>query len=120
MLNDAACDALRYLHARWSLSDKEIAAPLNLPVATVGRWFRSGRIPVGEPPFKPDGRAVFHLIAIHWNLEVMFEGSPESQLAWLNAPHPELHQSPLDVMSENVEGLIRVRRYLDFARERGA
>ena len=120
VLEEAAYDGLLHLHARWDLSGNKIAAMLNLPATTVNHWFRSGCIPVGKPPFKPDGQAVFHLIAIHWNLEAMFEGSPESQLAWLNTPHPDFLASPRSVLSKDIEGLIRVRRYLDFVRERGA
>jgi hypothetical protein len=120
VLEEAAYDGLRHLRAQWALSGNEIASMLNLPATTVNHWFRSGCIPVGKPPFKPDGQAVFHLIAIHWNLGAMFEGSPESQLAWLNTPHPDFLASPRSVLSKNIEGLIRVRRYLDFVRERGA
>lgn len=120
VLEEAAYDGLRHLQARWDLSGNEIAAMLNLPATTVNHWFRKGCIPVGKPPFKPDGQAVFHLIAIHWNLEAMFEESPASQLAWLNTPHPDFLASPRSVLSKDLEGLIRVRRYLDFVRERGA
>lgn len=115
----ALLEALQYLKNRLHLSGREIANILHLPANTVNNWLKSGRIPITSSLLHPDIQAVIHLVAIHSSLEAMFE-DPIHQSAWLSTLHPELNVIPLDQMRESIDGLIFIRQYLDYIRERGA
>jgi hypothetical protein len=116
---EAVLEALGFLREKWKWSGSKVAAVLHMPPNTVNDWFAKKRVPVGEPPFSPTMQVVFHLLAIHRSLHAMFS-EPANQLAWLNSKHPDLKSPPLEIMKENLEGLILVRQYLDYVRGRGA
>ena len=90
-----------------------------MPPTTLAGWLQKQRVPVGKPPFEPTIEAVIHLLAVHRSLEAMFTEAAH-QLAWLTTPHPELSSAPIKLMEKSTEGLVYVRRYLDYARGRGA
>ena len=60
-----------------------------------------------------------HFISIHKSLSQMFS-SKNNLNSWLNTQHPNLKAVPNELIKKSIEGLIIVRRYLDFQRGRGA
>ena len=103
----AVAEALVFLKKSWDLSDEQVAS-------------FAGRVPVESPGLlTPVTETILHLIALHRSLFAMFS-VPERQKAWLETRHPVLGEVPADIMRRSVEGLIYVRRYLDYARGRGA
>ncbi len=118
--SQAVAEALTTLKKEWKLSDVDVASFLHISRTTVNHWLRANRVPV-EPPgsFTPDTETVLHLLAIHRSLFAMFS-SPVKQKAWLETRHPGLGEAPAVSMRRSVEGLIQIRRYLDYVRGRGA
>lgn len=116
---NAVYEGLRYLKTRWDLNNSEVARLLRIPPTTLAGWLQRERVPVGKPPFDPTIEAVIHLLAVHRSLDAMFT-EPAHQMAWLKAPHPELSEAPIELMEKSTEGLVFVRRYLDYVRGRGA
>src|SRR3989338_8004404 len=111
----AVAEALVFLKKSWDLSDEQVASFLHIPRATVNSWLRAGRVPVESPGLlTPVTETILHLIALHRSLFAMFS-VPERQKAWLETRHPVLGEVPADIMRRSVEGLIYVRRYLDYA-----
>lgn len=116
----AVAEGLIYLKKTWDISDEEISSYLHIPRTTISNWIRSVHVPVQKPgAFTPDTEAVLHLLSVHRSLFAMFS-SPERQKEWLATEHPVLKERPADMMRRSVEGLSHVRRYLDYARGRGA
>jgi hypothetical protein len=74
---------------------------------------------INVTPSKITARVIIHLLAIHRSLEAMFN-NPAHQRAWLTTFHPHLQAIPLELMSKSIDGLIFIRQYLDYVRERGA
>jgi hypothetical protein len=115
----AVVDGLIYLKDRLEWSGIKIAGTLHLPPNTVNTWIKNGMVPISSQVLQPDIQAILHLLAIHRSLEAMFD-NPAHQRAWLSTAHPELHAIPEKLMAESVDGLIYVRKYLDYIRGRGA
>lgn len=116
----AAAEALAFLKESWNLSDGEIANYLRISRATVNKWLQDGSVPIESlSPPSPVAEAVLHLLAIHRSLFAMFTSSAR-QREWISAPHPELKAAPEELMQQSTEGLLLVRRYLDYVRGRGA
>lgn len=115
----AVYEALDYLKRSWDFNNSQVAGLLRVPPTTLAGWLQKKRVPVGKPPFDPTIEAVIHLLAVHRSLDAMFT-QPENQAAWLTTPHPELGAAPIDLMRKSTEGLVFVRRYLDYVRGRGA
>jgi len=115
----AVYEALDYLKRSWEFNNSEVSRLLRVPPTTLAGWLQRKRVPVGKPPFDPTIEAVIHLLAIHRSLDAMFS-EPEGQTAWLMTPHPELDAAPIELMKKSTEGLVFVRRYLDYVRGRGA
>lgn len=116
---NAVFEGLLYLKTRWGLNNSEVARLLRVPPTTLAGWLQKERVPVGKPPFEPTIEAVIHLLAVHRSLDAMFT-EPAHQSAWLTTPHPELSIAPIKLMEKSTEGLVFVRRYLDYVRGRGA
>lgn len=114
----ALAEALIYLKEQWRWSGAEIGGVLHIPTSTINTWFSKKLIPVSKP-FSPDAQAILQLVAIHKNLQNMFERS-EHQLKWINTKHPDFNETPIEKMKSSIEGLICVRQYLDYVRGRGA
>lgn len=66
-----------------------------------------------------DVERLLHFIAIHRNLEAIFE-DPNAQREWLKTYQEDLQSTPLEKISASFDGLLFVRQYLDFMRGRGA
>jgi hypothetical protein len=60
-----------------------------------------------------------HLLAIHKALRIIFPHDRDLAYRWVSQPNRRFGgQAPLEVMKEGYEGLLAVRRYLDFERGR--
>ncbi len=113
LAGQAIISGLEYVKNRLHWSGTKIARILHLPANTVNTWLKNGVVPISNKQLPPDIQAIVHLLAIHQNLEAMFEDSSHQRM-WLSTLHPELHAIPEKLMSESIAGLIFVRQYLDY------
>lgn len=103
---------------RWRLSAVDQATLLGLSGnsrSTVARYRR------GEPlADSPDLLArAGHLLGIHKALRILFPHDLELAYRWVSAPNKRFGTTPLEVMKRHgYEGILAVRRYLDFERGR--
>jgi hypothetical protein len=103
---------------RWRLSAVDQAILLGLSGnsrSTVARYRR------GEPlADSPDLLArAGHLLGIHKALRIIFPHDLDLAYRWVSAPNKRFGATPLEVMKRHgYEGLLAVRRYLDFERGR--
>ena len=117
--SEALADALIYLQKQWNWSGAKIGKVLHLPSRTINQWLKQRKVPLTHARPSPEIEAVIHLIAINRSLGAMF-ADPYHQNEWLITEHPDLGMSPEEKMSESTEGLIMLRKYLDYVRGRGA
>ena len=62
---------------------------------------------------------VGHLISIHKTLRIMFPQNRDLAYRWVSSPSARFAgRPPLEIMCEGYEGLMAIRRYLDFERDR--
>lgn len=62
---------------------------------------------------------VGHLLGIHKALRIIFPHNRDLVYRWITTPNKRFTgKSPIDVMRNGYEGLLAVRRYLDFERGR--
>lgn len=62
---------------------------------------------------------VGHLLGIHKSLRIMFPYNRDLVYRWVTAPNIRFAgKTPLEIMCNGYEGLLAVRRYLDFERGR--
>jgi hypothetical protein len=107
------------LFAHWGLSSGDQAALLGLSSdsrSTLARYRR------GEPLADSAdllGR-VGHLLGIHKALRILFPRDRDLAYRWVTAPNRRFDgRTPLTLMREHgYEGILAVRRYLDFERGR--
>lgn len=60
-----------------------------------------------------------HLLGIHKALRIMFPHDRDLAYRWVSAPNRRFgSRAPLEIMKQGFEGLLAVRRYLDFERGR--
>lgn len=60
-----------------------------------------------------------HLLGIHKALRILFPHDIDLAYRWVSAPNRRFgERAPLEVMKQGFEGLLAVRRYLDFERGR--
>jgi transcriptional regulator with XRE-family HTH domain len=60
-----------------------------------------------------------HLLGIHKALRILFPHDRDLAYRWVSAPNRRFgERAPLEVMKQGYEGLLAVRRYLDFERGR--
>ncbi|MEI6205368.1 MAG: MbcA/ParS/Xre antitoxin family protein [Desulfuromonadales bacterium] len=60
-----------------------------------------------------------HLLGIHKSLRIMFPYNRDLAYRWVTAPNLRFSgKTPLEIMSNGYEGLLAVRRYLDFEQGR--
>ena len=104
------------LFDHWQLSGVEQAAVLGLSPgsrSTVARYRN------GEP--LADNRDLLdragHLLGIHKSLRLLFPHDRDLAYRWMTAPNRRLGARPVDlVLTYGFEGLLAVRRYLDYQR----
>ncbi|HEY1325568.1 MAG TPA: MbcA/ParS/Xre antitoxin family protein [Casimicrobiaceae bacterium] len=100
----------------WSLSAPEQAAVLGL---SGGSRSTLARYRSGEP--LADNRDLLdrarHLLGIHKSLRLLFSHDRDLAYRWMTQPNRRLGARPIDLVVEHgFEGLLAVRRYLDFQR----
>lgn len=100
----------------WQLSAVEQAALLGL---SGGSRSTLARYRAGEP--FADSRDLLdragHLLGIHKSLRVLFAHDRDLAYRWMTQPNRRLGARPVDVVMEHgFEGLLALRRYLDFQR----
>jgi len=100
----------------WQLSAAEQAELLGLSAAsrsTLAR-FRSGE-PLADSRDLLDRAS--HLLGIHKSLRLLFPHDRDLAYRWIKQPNSRLGARPLDLALEHgFEGLLALRRYLDFQR----
>ena len=102
----------------WRLSTAEQAEVLGL---STGSRSTLGRYRSGEP--LADNRDLLdragHLLGIHKSLRILFPHDRDLAYRWMTKPNRRLGARPVDViLAQGFEGLLAVRRYLDFQRGR--
>jgi hypothetical protein len=106
------------LFDHWQLSSAEQAALLGLSPdnrATIARYRRGE--PFGESRDLIERAG--HLLGIHKSLRILFPHDRDLAYGWVKAPNRRLGARPLEIMiARGFEGLLAVRRYLDFERGR--
>jgi hypothetical protein len=100
----------------WQLSAAEQAEVLGLSAASRSTL---ARYRGGEP--LADSRDLLdragHLLGIHKSLRLLFPHDRDLAYRWIKQPNRRLGGRPLDLVLEHgFEGLLAVRRYLDFQR----
>jgi hypothetical protein len=100
----------------WNLTSAEQAAVLGL---ATGSRSTLGRYRNGEP--LADNRDLLdragHLLGIHKSLRILFPHDRDLAYRWMTQPNRRLRARPVDVVVEHgFEGLLALRRYLDFQR----
>jgi hypothetical protein len=100
----------------WKLTTAEQAHVLGL---STGSRSTLGRYRSGEP--LADNRDLLdragHLLGIHKSLRVLFPHDRDLAYRWMTQPNRRLGARPVDVVLEHgFEGLLALRRYLDFQR----
>jgi transcriptional regulator with XRE-family HTH domain len=100
----------------WKLTATEQAAVLGLSAAsrsTLARY-RSGE-PLADSRDLLDRAG--HLLGIHKSLRLLFPHDRDLAYRWMTQPNRRLGARPVDLVIEHgFEGLLAVRRYLDFQR----
>jgi transcriptional regulator with XRE-family HTH domain len=109
---------LTTLLEHWGLTAAEQAEVLGL---STGSRSTLGRYRNGEP--LADNRDLLdragHLLGIHKSLRLLFPHDRDLAYRWMTQPNLRLGRRPVDVVLEQgFEGLLAVRRYLDFERGR--
>lgn len=107
---------LTQLFEHWQLSTTEQAALLGLSLdnrSTLSRYRR------GEP--LADNRdlldRVGHLLGIHKSLRILFPQDRDLAYRWMTTTNRRFGTRPVDIVVEHgFEGLLALRRYLDFER----
>jgi len=104
------------LLGHWQLTAAEQAAVLGLSAAsrsTLNRY-RSGE-PLADSRDLLDRAG--HLLGIHKSLRLLFPHDSELAYRWMTQPNRRLGARPVDLVIEHgFEGVLAVRRYLDFQR----
>jgi transcriptional regulator with XRE-family HTH domain len=102
----------------WQLPLNDQAALLGLSAqsrSTIARYRR------GEP-FGDSADLLAragHLLGIHKALRILFAHDRDLAYRWVSAPNRRFgERAPLEIMKQGFEGLLAVRRYLDFERGR--
>lgn len=112
----ALAGMITQLFDHWRLGAAEQAALLGLSPdnrSTLARYRK------GEP--LADSRDLLdragHLLGIHQSLRILFPHDRDLAYRWMTAPNRLLGARPVDVAIERgFEGLLALRRYLDFER----
>jgi transcriptional regulator with XRE-family HTH domain len=107
---------LTQLFEHWGLSVAEQAALLGLSPdnrSTLSRYRK------GEP--LADNRDLLdragHLLGIHKSLRILFPQDRDLAYGWMTTPNRRFGARPVDIAVERgFEGLLAIRRYLDFER----
>jgi hypothetical protein len=102
----------------WNLSPNDQALLLGLSTqsrSTIARYRRGEPLADSVDLLARSG----HLLGIHKALRILFPHDRDLAYRWVSTPNRRFGTSPLDVMKRHgYEGILAVRRYLDFERGR--
>jgi transcriptional regulator with XRE-family HTH domain len=102
----------------WNLSPNDQAVLLGLSTqsrSTIARYRRGEPLADSADLLARAG----HLLGIHKALRILFPHDRDLAYRWVSTPNRRFGTSPLDVMKRHgYEGILAVRRYLDFERGR--
>ena len=106
------------LFDHWELPGPDQAALLGLSPdsrATIARYRRGEPLADNADLLARAG----HLLGIHKALRIIFPHDVDLAYRWVKAPNRRFSgQAPINTMKQGFEGLLAVRRYLDFERGR--
>jgi len=106
------------LFDHWQVSASDQASLLGLSPdsrATVARYRKGEPLADNTDLLARAG----HLLGIHKALRIMFPHDRDLAYRWVSAPNSRFgSRAPLEIMKQGFEGLLAVRRYLDFERGR--
>jgi hypothetical protein len=102
----------------WKLSSVDEAALLGLSAqsrSTIARYRRGEPLADNADLLARAG----HLLGIHKALRIIFPHDRDLVYRWVGAPNARFGATPLEIMKRHgYEGILAVRRYLDFERGR--
>jgi len=102
----------------WQLPPNDQAALLGLSAqsrSTVARYRRGEPLADNADLLARAG----HLLGIHKALRILFPHDLDLAYRWVTAPNARFGTTPLEIMKRHgYEGILAVRRYLDFERGR--
>jgi hypothetical protein len=102
----------------WKLAPADQAALLGLSSqsrSTVARYRRGEPLADNADLLARAG----HLLGIHKALRILFPQDRDLAYRWVTTPNRRFgERAPLELMKQGFEGLLAVRRYLDFERGR--
>jgi transcriptional regulator with XRE-family HTH domain len=102
----------------WELQPADQAALLGLSPqsrSTVARYRRGEPLADSADLLARAG----HLLGIHKALRILFPQDRDLAYRWVSTPNRRFgERTPLELMKQGFEGLLAVRRYLDFERGR--
>ena len=102
----------------WKLPPPDQAALLGLSAqsrSTVARYRRGEPLADNADLLARAG----HLLGIHKALRILFPQDRDLAYRWVTTPNRRFgERAPLELMKQGFEGLLAVRRYLDFERGR--
>ena len=102
----------------WNLAPNDQAVLLGLSTqsrSTIARYRRGEPLADSADLLARAG----HLLGIHKALRILFPHDRDLAYRWVSTPNRRFGTSPLDVMKRHgYEGILAVRRYLDFERGR--
>jgi len=106
------------LFDHWQLSAPDQATLLGLSAdsrATVARYRKGEPLADSTDLLARAG----HLLGIHKSLRIMFPHDRDLAYRWVSTPNRRFgDRLPLDIMKRGYEGILAVRRFLDFERGR--
>lgn len=106
------------LFEHWSLSAPDQATLLGLSSdsrATVARYRKGEPLADSTDLLARAG----HLLGIHKSLRIMFPHDRDLAYRWISTPNRRFgERKPLEIMKQGYEGILAVRRFLDFERGR--
>ncbi len=102
----------------WQLAPNDQAVLLGLSTqsrSTIARYRRGAPLADSADLLARAG----HLLGIHKALRILFPHDRDLAYRWVSTPNRRFGTSPLEVMKRHgYEGILAVRRYLDFERGR--
>jgi len=106
------------LFDHWQLSAPDQATLLGLSAesrATVARYRKGEPLADSTDLLARAG----HLLGIHKSLRIMFPHDRDLAYRWITTPSRRFgDRMPLEIMRQGYEGILAVRRFLDFERGR--
>jgi transcriptional regulator with XRE-family HTH domain len=103
---------------QWDLAPNDQAVLLGLSTqsrSTIARYRRGEPLADSADLLARAG----HLLGIHKALRILFPHDRDLAFRWVSTPNRRFGASPLEVMKRHgYEGILAVRRYLDFERGR--